>query len=228
MKVDKYLKEQAEKDLQTLATESDEKFKRELVSSVPPKRRGRKVWLYFAAATLVVAIVLASVALALITPDSLSSPVFIEGYLQADSDLNELNADLSDIIFIDDGFANSKVFKTYGVLSSKVVYYTVRLTYDSIEAFFEATLMFIVNEEYDYDDSEIAGAENKAELCGKEFLYSLNYGYDENFGLPTANFVGMMYGEHTRLAVTQCKEYLLDEEPQFLSVLQKLVVPRAA
>jgi hypothetical protein len=165
MNVKKYLKQQAQKDLQALRTDRDEEFLQRLKDSIEerakeraPKTKHNKKWLW-AIPSGALACAVAAILIVELVPfpnNGLGDPKYEEAnFVQADSNIVELSNALTNLTlnFTEDQTVD--IAKISDSVSGDELYYALTIDENSSTAFYSMRVMIVVNNKYHYDKFKI-------------------------------------------------------------------------
>ncbi len=165
MNVKKYLKQQAQKDLQSLRTDRDEEFLQRLKDSIEerakeraPKTKHNKKWLW-AIPSGALACAVAAILIVELVPfpnNGLGDPKYEEAnFVQADSNIVELSNALTNLTlnFTEDQTVD--IAKISDSVSGDELYYALTIDENSSTAFYSMQIMIVVNKNYHYKGFKI-------------------------------------------------------------------------
>ena len=165
MNVKKYLKQQAQKDLQALRTDRDEEFLQRLKDSIEerakeraPKTKHNKKWLW-AIPSGALACAVAAILIVELVPfpnNGLGDPKYEKAnFVQADSNIVELSNALTNLTlnFTEDQTVD--IAKISDSVSGDELYYALTIDENSSTAFYSMRVMIVVNNKYHYDKFKI-------------------------------------------------------------------------
>ena len=165
MNVKKYLKQQAQKDLQALRTDRDEEFLQRLKDSIEesakeraPKTKHNKKWLW-AIPSGALACAVAAILIVELVPfpnNGLGDTKYEEAnFVHSDSDIIELSNALTNLTlnFTEDQTVD--IAKITDSVSGDELYYALTIDDNSSTAFYSMQIMIVVNKNYHYKSFKI-------------------------------------------------------------------------
>ena len=230
MNVKKYLKKQAEQDLQSLETEGDREFLGQLENIAEENARARAkkrnlqgLW---AIPSVAVAGGLAAVLLVELLPvadDGLDDIKYIESnFVSVDSDINEFNDALDKLTVNLMGDKTTTVLKTYDQLSGDDLYYTLKIEETTETVFVCLDMLVVVNEHYDYENFQIDETFVTETVEDFSVNYSQVVSVDPDFGLNLVKCTGKIEKPNFEIYILNYEEYALDDG-SFLNYIDDLL-----
>lgn len=223
MRVKKYLKKQAEKDLRNLETERDREFlarMKEFVVEAPKKRRNLQ-WLWAIPSVATVAV--AAVLIVEFVPFS-GAPIdeikYDENnFVETKSDYAQLSGALQNLtLHIAE---DSEVKRTYDSVSGHDIYYTLRVEESSDTVFYKFEARIIVNAKYEFDDFEINEKFTMKAYPNYSVTYMQEVAFDSDMGLNLVQCKAKIDNVKYMIYVTDYLEYSLDNG-SFLTVISEV------
>ena len=230
MNVKKYLKKQAEQDLQSLETEGDREFLGQLENIAEENARARAkkrnlqgLW---AIPSVAVAGGLAAVLLVEFLPvanNGLDGIKYIESnFVSVDSDINEFNDALDKLTVNLMGDKTTTVLKTYDQLSGDDLYYTLKIEETTETVFVCLDMLVVVNEHYDYENFQIDETFVTETVEDFSVNYSQVVSVDPDFGLNLVKCTGKIEKPNFEIYILNYEEYALDDG-SFLNYIDDLL-----
>ena len=224
MNVKKFLKTNAQKDLQSVQTESDREVLQRLENSVAaktPKQRHRLKWLS-AMLTAALACSVATVLLVEFVPHAVSDKYEEANCMQEDSDLSELSNALTDLTlrFTEDQSVN--VMKFYDSLSGDELYYVLTIDVSSMEAVYSMRFLIVVNDRYHYDKLQLDGDIKTATYTDYTVTYTHRVNGNSDFGVNLVECSAEIVSAKYMMYVLMYQEYSLGNG-MFLTVIDEML-----
>ncbi len=230
MNVKKYLKKQAEQDLQSLETEGDRAFLGQLENIAEENARARAkkrnlqgLW---AISSVAVAGGLAAVLLVEFLPvanNGLDGIKYVESnFVSVDSDINEFNDALDKLTVNLMGDKTTTVLKTYDQLSGDDLYYTLKIEETTETVFVCLDMLVVVNEHYDYENFQIDETFVTETVEDFSVNYSQVVSVDPDFGLNLVKCTGKIEKPNFEIYILNYEEYALDDG-SFLNYIDDLL-----
>ncbi len=221
MRIKKFLKEQAESDLNKLR-DADDEFVRRATANCRERRASKKKWIPLIAGSAA-AIVLTAGLLGYYLPRR-NDYYLEENLIKEESDIALMNAELSEF-FVDLGPSAETLSleHTYDSVSGKTIDYDFSLKYTGDTAMFRAALLFCINPDYKgYDPVELGVISGTIERETFTIEYSVSTAEDS--GMQTASYKAVIQGRKEFIVIS-AEEYYVGE-PCFIDVLQEIVQPK--
>lgn len=225
MNAKKYLKQQAHKDRQDILDADKGETLRALGVSYPSvsqKQRVLKRWL-IGAASAVVSIILI-VCVIVFYPTEHEIVYWDVNFESRISTASEMNSELHDFSFaIDENVFSAQISRMNDSISGDVLYYKVSL--NSYDAFIKMDLVVVCNSRYSYTDFSFATTPEEKFLDSYNVVYSFQTRPDLQFGLEQLTGNAEIDGKNDTLYVITYTELLVDANPAFFDIIQKIVQP---
>lgn len=230
MNVKKYLKKQAEQDLQSLETERDRAFLGQLENIAEENARARAkkrnlqgLW---AIPSVAVAGGLAAVLLVEFLPvanNGLDGIKYVESnFVSVDSDINEFNGASNNLKINLTDERKAVVLRTYDQVSGDDLYYTLRIEEVTESVFVNLDLRVVVNEHYDYENFQIDETFVTETVEDFSVNYSQVVSVDPDFGLNLVKCTGKIEKPNFEIYILNYEEYALDDG-SFLNYIDDLL-----
>lgn len=230
MNVKKYLKKQAEQDLQSLETEGDRAFLGQLENIAEENARARAkkrnlqgLW---AIPSVAVAGGLAAVLLVEFLPvanNGLDDIKYVESnFVSVDSDINEFNGASNNLKINLTDERKAVVLRTYDQVSGDDLYYTLRIEEVTESVFVNLDLRVVVNEHYDYENFQIDETFVTETVEDFSVNYSQVVSVDPDFGLNLVKCTGKIEKPNFEIYILNYEEYALDDG-SFLNYIDDLL-----
>jgi hypothetical protein len=220
MNVKKYLKQQAQKDLQALRTDRDEEFLQRLKDSIEesakeraPKTKHNKKWLW-AIPSGALACAVAAILIVELVPfpnNGLGDTKYEEAnFVHSDSDIIELSNALTNLTlnFTEDQTVD--IAKITDSVSGDELYYALTIDDNSSTAFYSMRVMIVVNNKYHYDKFKIEDDFATEIYSDYSVIYRQQISVDVDTGLNVIEGSAKLVNTKYEIYVLTYKEYSFD------------------
>lgn len=228
MNVKKFLKKQAQEDLQSIRTDKDRETLQQLedhVAEQSPKKRRNKKWLW-AIPSGAVACAVTAILIVELLPSSdkdLEDVKYVEeNFKHETSNISELSAALTHLTL---NFTQNQVIdvaKTSDSLSGDDIYYALTINENSAEVIYSMRLLIVVNDNYDYDSFTMEEKFETKDYPDYSIAYMQQTFTDPDMGLNMIEAKAKIENARYEMYVLKYEEYSFDNG-NFLTVINNLL-----